>query len=51
MRELSPEEIEVELNRLRQKRRTYCGGPETEALRLQIEALEQKLRAARHVAD
>lgn len=37
------QEIEAELNRLKQKRRTFCGGPEAEALKLQIEALERKL--------
>jgi uncharacterized protein involved in exopolysaccharide biosynthesis len=44
----SPEaRIQAELDRLRQKRRTFCGGPEAEALKLQIEALEQELAAAK----
>jgi hypothetical protein len=37
------EQLEAEINRLKQKLRTFCGGPEVEILRLQIEALERQL--------
>ncbi len=41
-------EIEAELNRLHQKQRTFCGGPEAEMLKLQIEALERVLVNRQH---
>jgi hypothetical protein len=37
------EQIEAEISRLKQKLRTFCGGPEVEILKLQIEALEREL--------
>ena len=43
---LTPEElerVEEELKRLRQKLRSYCGGPEVEALRMHIAELEKEM--------
>jgi hypothetical protein len=41
--ESEKDSLEAELQRLRQKRRTFCEGPEALALKLQIEELERTL--------